>query len=674
MQKRIQKVLIANRGEIARRVIRTCRVMGISTVAIYSEADASMPHVREADEAVCVGPAPSAESYLVVDAVVAAAKKTGADAVHPGYGFLAENAAFADACFDADITFIGPSASAIRAMGSKKEAKAIVREIGVPVVPGYDGADQDPAVLAAKAKEVGFPVLFKAALGGGGKGMKLVREEAGLEDAIASARREAESSFGDGTLLVEKYIEGPRHVEVQILGDAHGNVIHLYERECSIQRRHQKVIEETPSPALNFDLRQKMGEAAVLVAQAIGYQNAGTVEFILAPDGSFYFLEVNTRLQVEHPVTECVTGLDLVEEQLRVARGERLRYIQDEVPFEGHAIEARIYAENPAKGFLPQSGRVIDWHVEPEEGLRVDAGVESGTDIGIHYDPMLAKIIVHAEDRATAIDKLDRALGQLSVLGLTTNREFLRRVLQHEAFRAGHLDTHFIDRHFPDVAEALSHTSAFVRRAAVAATMAGFERRRLANDLVPDVPRGYRNNAFARQWAAFDDGSEAGYRVDYLHDGGGRFRFHFDGEDVPATLLSYDDGELRFEWDGVRRSARVVVDDDTYYVQDLDGELTLPELPRFPEHGAEEIPGGCISPMPGKVVQLSVAKGDSVEAGQVLLVMEAMKMEHEVTAPDDGVVLELHVAEGEQVEADTLLAIVGPATVGPADGEPKSED
>ena len=398
----IQKILIANRGEIARRIMRTCRKMGIATVAVYSEADADMPFVAEADEAILLGPAPSTESYLRIDRVLEAAALTGSDAIHPGYGFLAENAAFAEACGDAGVIFIGPTPDAIRSMGSKREAKALVEKAGVPVIPGYDGSKQDPKVLAKEAVKVGFPVLLKASAGGGGKGMKLVREEAGLPDAIASAAREGQSSFGDGTLLVEKYIDDPRHVEIQILGDSHGNLIHLNERECSIQRRHEKIVEETPSPALDAALRTEMGEAAILCCKTIGYQNAGTVEFILAPDRNFYFLEVNTRLQVEHPVTEFVTGLDLVEEQILVAQGEALRLSQEAVRFEGAAIEVRLYAEDPAAGFLPQSGKIVDWDLPPAEGLRVDSGVEAGSEVSIHYDPMLAKIITSGESRPLA--------------------------------------------------------------------------------------------------------------------------------------------------------------------------------------------------------------------------------------------------------------------------------
>ena len=475
MTQPIHKVLIANRGEIARRIMRTCRAMGVETVAVYSDADAAMPFVREADEAVRLGPAPSRESYLVVERILEAAERTGADAIHPGYGFLAENADFAQAVADAGRVFIGPTPDAIRAMGSKKEAKALVAKAGVPVVPGYDGADQDPAVLAAKAKEIGFPVLLKASAGGGGKGMKRVDEAGQLEAAIESAKREAMSSFGDDVLLVEKYVERPRHVEIQIFGDAHGNVVHLFERECSIQRRHQKVLEESPSPALDEALRAKMGEAAVEAGKAIGYRNAGTVEFILGQDGSFYFLEVNTRLQVEHPVTEGVTGLDLVREQLRVAEGHPLSFTQGSLEMRGAALEARVYAEDPAGGFLPQSGPVIDWHLPELEGVRVDAGVESGSEVGIHYDPMLAKIITVGADRVEATRRMRRALRALSVQGLTTNRAFLLKVLEHPAYLEGAIHTHFIEEHAEALETGLSPQA--IAHAAVAATLAEHERR-----------------------------------------------------------------------------------------------------------------------------------------------------------------------------------------------------
>ena len=652
----IQKILVANRGEIARRIMRTCRKMGIATVAVFSDADAAMPFVAEADEAIRIGPAPSSESYLRIDKILEAAALTNADAIHPGYGFLAENAEFAEACGKAGVIFIGPRPDAIRSMGSKREAKALVEKAGVPVIPGYDGANQDPKVLAEEAMKIGFPVLLKASAGGGGKGMKLVRKESELSDAIASAAREGQSSFGDGTLLVEKYIEDPRHVEIQILGDSHGNLIHLNERECSIQRRHQKIIEETPSPALDATLRQQMGEAAVLCGKTIDYTNAGTVEFILAPDRSFYFLEVNTRLQVEHPVTECVTGLDLVEEQILVAQGEPLRTAQKDVRFEGAAIEVRLYAEDPAAGFLPQSGPVVDWHLPPAVGLRVDSGVESGSEVVIHYDPMLAKIITSAETRALALQRMRRALRSLSVQGVTCNREFLLRVLNHPAFIAGEIDTHFIDRHLQDqLGDAVAEPSE--QRAAMAAALAAQQQREKERVLVPGVPSGWRNNYHTPQWVEYGLGDRE-LRVEYRHLGEQRFTVWTGGEERDVQVIAWNPPELTLEEGSHRWHARIRFHADRTYVHSQDFSLALQRKPRFPDKSLEVPAGGCIAPMPGKVIELRVAEGDTVKAGQVLLIMEAMKMEHTVTAPQDGTIAQVSVVAGDQVDADALLVVV----------------
>ncbi len=654
--KSIQKILVANRGEIARRIMRTCRKMGIATVAVFSDADAAMPFVAEADEAIRLGPAPSAESYLRIDKMLEAAAVTKADAIHPGYGFLAENADFAEACGEAGVIFIGPTPDAIRSMGSKREAKALVDEAGVPVIPGYDGSNQDPEVLAQEAIKIGFPVLLKASAGGGGKGMKLVRKKSELPDAIASAAREGRSAFGDGTLLVEKYIEDPRHVEIQILGDSHGNLIHLNERECSIQRRHQKIIEESPSPALDSKLRRQMGEAAVLCGKAIGYQNAGTVEFILAPDGSFYFLEVNTRLQVEHPVTESVTGLDLVEEQILVAQGEVLRIEQEAVRFEGAALEVRVYAEDPAAGFLPQSGRVVDWHLPAADGLRVDSGIETGSVVGIHYDPMLAKIITSGESRQLAIQRMRRALRSLSVQGVTTNREFLLRVLDHPAFIAGEIDTHFIDRHLRDeLGEEASEISE--QRAAMAAALAEHQQREGERVLVPDVPSGWRNNYHTPQWVEYARG-DRDLRVEYRHLGAERFTVWTGEEERDVRVVSWEPPELTLEERSHRWRARIRFDGDRTYVHTDQFSIGLRRKPRFPDKSLEVPAGGCIAPMPGKVIELRVAEGDTVRAGQVLLIMEAMKMEHTVTAPQDGTVARVTVTAGDQVDADALLVLV----------------
>jgi acetyl-CoA carboxylase biotin carboxylase subunit len=656
--KTISKILVANRGEIALRIMRTCRRLGIGTVAVFSDADADMPFVRFADEAVRLGPAPAAESYLVIDKIIAAARRTGADAVHPGYGFLSENAAFARACAEAGITFIGPSPEVIHLLGSKKEAKHAAVKAGVPVVPGYNGDDQSTATLVARATEVGFPLLVKASAGGGGKGMRIVRAAAELEDAITRARSEAKSAFGDDTLILERYVERPRHVEIQILGDHHGHLVHLWERECSIQRRHQKVIEEAPSPALDDTLRATMGAAGVAVGTAVGYTSAGTVEFIVAPDGSFYFLEVNTRLQVEHPVTEAITGLDLVEQQIRIARGEPLAFAAAP-PIRGHAIEVRLYAEDADAGYLPTTGTVRDWYLPDLAGLRVDAGVETGSEVGIHYDPMLAKIIAHAATRRDAIAVLRSALAGASMAGLTTNRDHLHRVLGHPAFGAGELDTHFLDHHGAAL-RPVPPSPARIRAAAIAATVVAHHARR--GGPLPHVEPGWRNVPFADQTVTYSLG-ERTIEVGYRNLGAGQLAVTVDGEasvvrGVAVRELSPAIREVGFEDDGHRVRRRVVSDGPRWTV---DG-LVLVEAPRFPDAAVATVAGGLIAPMPGKVVQVLVEAGQAVVAGATLLVLEAMKMEHTVRAPEDGVVSALHVAAGDQVDADQLLAVVSPAT------------
>ncbi len=655
----IRKLLIANRGEIARRIQRTCRRLGIATVAVFSDADADALFVREADEAVRIGPAASRESYLVIEKLLAAAKLTGADAIHPGYGFLSERAEFAEACEAAGLTFIGPTPSAIRSMGLKREAKLLAAAAGVPVVPGYGGEEQDDAVLAQKAREVGFPLLLKASAGGGGKGMRIVREERDLVAGIEGARREALAAFGDGTLIVERYVSSPRHVEIQILGDAHGNLVHLFERECSIQRRHQKIIEESPSPALTPELRAKMGEAAVRVGKAIGYRSAGTVEFILGGD-EFFFLEVNTRLQVEHPVTELVTGVDLVEEQIRVARGEPLGYSQESLRQRGHAIEVRLYAEDSGAGFLPQAGTLADFFVPLEEGVRLDTGVESGDEVSIHYDPMIAKVIAHGATRAEAIRRLARTLERTSVQGLASNRALLIRVLEHPAFAAGALDTHFLDTHF---AGALGEP-AYPRRdrlAAIAAMLVTHEEHAASRAVIPGVPNGYRNNFSIAQTVAYALGEQT-LMVAYRHRGKGRFDVALDGAaSARVRLVSWAAPTLVLEdHDGHRHTLRVVVDEarGQFFVHGTYGSTALVEQPRFPEPGAEQIAGGCVAPMPGKIIKVLVTEGQAVTKGTVLVILEAMKMEHSVAASEDGVVTKIAVSEGEQVDSAQVLAVL----------------
>ncbi len=660
----IKKLLIANRGEIAVRIMQTCESLGIATVAVFSDADADAPFVRRADEAVRLGPAPSAESYLAVDKILEAAKRTGADAIHPGFGFLGENAAFAEAVREAGMIFVGPSPDAIRAMGSKREAKRIAQEAGVPVIPGYDGEAQDTATLAAEARAVGLPVLIKASAGGGGKGMRVVRDEAQLEAAVDGARREGESSFGDGTLLIEKYIERPRHVELQIFGDEHGHLVHLWERECSIQRRHQKIIEECPSPAVDRELREQMGAAAVKLGQAIGYSNAGTVEMILAPDGQFYFLEVNTRLQVEHPVTEAVSDLDLVELQIRVARGEPLPLDQEMVDtlMSGWAIECRIYAEDPRQGFLPQSGTVLEWAPPSAEWLRIDTGVERGSEVSIHYDPMIAKVIAWGVDRGQAIDRLRWALTRLAVQGLRTNRELLIQLLDHPAFWEGELSTHFIDEHMSEVLAAPPSVDA-LRDAAWAVTLHGHVERAAARRVLPSLRTGFRNSRYAEEAVRYTHGEQE-VSVTYVDLGGGRFRvgFALDGSE-PHTdevrLVSVEGACVTLQDSvGHRRTVRVVSDGLRHFAMVGAQDVMLAEEPRFPDRSAESAADGAFVPMPGKIVKVLVSEGQEVTTGQTLVIMEAMKMEHSIGAPHDGVVAEVRVAEGQQVSEGHVVVVV----------------
>jgi acetyl/propionyl-CoA carboxylase alpha subunit len=652
--------MVANRGEIARRVFRSCKKLGIETVAVFSDPDRDLPFVREADVAVRLGPAAASESYLNVPKLLDAAKRAGADAIHPGYGFLAENAAFAQACEDAGLVWVGPTPASISAMGKKREAKEIARNAGVPVIPGYDGADQDPKVLAREAERVGFPVLLKPSAGGGGKGMRIVRQASELEAAIAGSKREAQSSFGDDTLLVEKYVERPRHIEIQILGDQHGNLAHLYERECSVQRRHQKIVEESPSTAVSEELREKIGNAALALGKAIAYESAGTVEFILAPDGAFYFLEVNTRIQVEHPVTEeLLGGIDLVEEQIRVACGEVRKLAS--LPRSGAVIEVRLYAEDPASGFLPQSGRLSDYWFDPSDDVRIESGVERGSEVSIHYDPMLAKIIARGRDRTEAIRKLRSALVHASVQGLATNRDFLIAVLDDEDFRAGATHTHFVDDRFgawtPPV------PSGSVERAAIATAL--YEHTLRAADLIG--PKGSAGFRFDRR-----SGKTTAQRAEYLVNGGeiaveyrplGGGEFDARAGDAPFERVSFTAvaPDLRLELGGVLRRFRISRAADAFHLHSIDGDVKLTEKPRLVAPGADRKKGGLVAPMPGKIVGVRVKEGDSVAEGQPLVVLEAMKMEHTVVATHAGIVERVLVVAGDQVEAAVVLVVLAVA-------------
>ena len=650
------KILIANRGEIACRVIKTARRMGIKTVAVYSEADANARHVRLADEAVLIGPAPARESYLVIERIIAAAQQTGAQAIHPGYGFLAENEDFCDACERAGIVFIGPPVAAIRAMGSKSEAKKLMEAAGVPLTPGYHGDDQDAAVLHAQADAIGYPVLIKAAAGGGGKGMRLVERSEDFADLLASCQREARSSFGNDHVLVEKYITRPRHIEIQVFGDTHGNVVYLFERDCSVQRRHQKVLEEAPAPGMTVERRQAMGKAAVDAARAVGYVGAGTVEFIANQDGSFYFMEMNTRLQVEHPVTEMITGQDLVEWQLRVAAGEKLPLAQEQLQIRGHALEARIYAEDPAKGFLPSTGRLVHL-APPAEGLhvRVDTGVEEGDEISPHYDPMIAKLIVWDINRDRALARMLQALADYRVVGVANNIDFLSRLTACPSFANADLDTGLIEREraylfadtsaVPDEVWAVAALAELLREGERAAETA----RRHADPLSPWHARdGWRVNVRARRQLVFRSG-EAQREIGIEYRRGG-YDLSVDGRCIEASGELNPRGLLRVELDGRRMDATVIVGAEKRAVFFQGRAWTLicvdPLLHSGEGGGAE---GGLLAPMPGKVIALVAAEGAHVEKGAPLLILEAMKMEHTITAPAAGRVKSFRFAVGDQV-------------------------
>ncbi len=654
----MRRLLIANRGEIARRIQRTCREMGIATVAVYSEADREAPFVGEADVAVPIGGAAPADSYLRIEALLDAARRAGADAVHPGYGFLSERAAFAEACRGAGLVFVGPPPEAIAAMGSKLEAKRRMARAGVPLLPSREvGPGAAPAALAELAAEVGLPLLVKASAGGGGKGMRIVRDAAELPEAVAAAGREALSAFGDGTLYLERYLEGARHVEVQIFGDAHGQLIHLYERECSIQRRHQKIVEEAPSPALEPALREAICKAAVAAGEAIGYQNAGTVEFMLAASGEFHFLEVNTRLQVEHPVTECATGLDLVRLQLEVARGAALPAQADVPPLRGHAIEARLYAEDPERDFAPSTGRLHRIRFPVGPGLRLDSGVESGSEVSVHYDPMLAKAIAWAPTRGEAATKLADALARTQIHGPRTNRDLRVRILRHPEFLEGRTDTHFLERHAPAALGAPLCDAAGERVHALAAALALQAERRGAARVLGSLPSGWRNVPSEDQLQQLE--GRAGRIAVAYSVGRDGLRAQVGGEPVPGLRVHACSAcEVDLETAGLRRRIAVERVGERVFLDSELGASELRALPRFAVPEAELSAGSLVAPMPGTVREVRVAVGDRVARGDVLLVLEAMKMETPIRAPAAGRVAELRASAGQQVEAGALLAVI----------------
>jgi len=667
------KILIANRGEIACRVAATARRMGIQTVAVYSEADANAKHVAVCDEAVLIGPAPAKESYLCGDKIIAVALATGAQAIHPGYGFLSENADFADACATAGLVFIGPPASAMRAMGSKSAAKSLMEKANVPLVPGYHGENQDADFLHTQADKIGYPVLLKASAGGGGKGMRVIGNSADFKAALASCKREAISSFGDDKVLAEKYLSRPRHIEIQVFADTLGNCIYLFERDCSVQRRHQKVLEEAPAPGMPAERRAAMGEAAVAAAKAVGYVGAGTVEFIANQDGSFYFMEMNTRLQVEHPVTEMITGTDLVEWQLRVAFGEPLPKKQHELAIHGHAIEARIYAENPEKGFLPSIGTLRHMQSPPAvtfelggtvapAAVRIDSGVREGDAISPFYDPMIAKLIVWGADRRVALARMAQALADYQIVGLASNIAFLKRLVEGQAFASADLDTGLIERNHdalfpalqaaPDTALALASVGLLLKEKAAAETQSANRADPWGNAL------GWRLNStlgrslsFGDEFIQAGDGKAYAARIAYQNDG-----WLFNSQ--PLTLTARQGNELHIKLGEHAVHGTVLRDGEQFHVFSKGLHHTLHYSDPMAHAGETEAEGGRLTaPMPGKVVAVLVNQGQDVKKGEPLVIMEAMKMEHTIAAPHDGLVEEVLYAVGDQVaDGAPLLA------------------
>ncbi|MCG8493140.1 MAG: acetyl/propionyl/methylcrotonyl-CoA carboxylase subunit alpha [Sneathiellales bacterium] len=645
----LSKILIANRGEIACRVIRTAHDMGYETVAVYSDADRNAPHVKLASEAIAIGPAAVGESYLKIENILAAIDASGADAVHPGYGFLSENAGFAEALKEKGITFIGPSPSAIHLMGNKAEAKRRMIDAGVPCIPGYEGEDQSDDHFIRAAEKIGFPVMVKAAAGGGGRGMRLVKKPEKLEKALATARSEAENAFGSGELILEKAVIEPRHIEIQVFADNHGNVVHLGERDCSIQRRHQKVVEEAPSPAVSEELRQKMGAAAVAAAEAIDYSGAGTVEFLLSQDGSFYFLEMNTRLQVEHPVTECITGLDLVDWQIRVARNEKLPKSQEEITLNGHAIETRLYAEDPYKNFLPKVGTLLKW--EPARGAnrRNDHGLEDGFEVTPHYDAMIAKVITWGDTREDARQRMIHALGLTVDLGLVTNRQFLIDCVAHETFREGGATTAFIDTHFPK--SALKRPEPSSEDLIIAAALQFLNTQ---HNLGSSTDGWDSSDAVMTPLVLKVEDDKSVYSVKQLAKN--RLQITFGGESSDVEIFDLENSRVSYALNGYRKNARYAFDGpklhlSTGSIQFACEEITL--APAGADGGAGD--GRIVAPMNGRVISIMVKEGDTVSKGQTVAILEAMKMEHEITAKSDGTVKSVGARADDQVATRALL-------------------
>ncbi|MDF1642762.1 MAG: acetyl/propionyl/methylcrotonyl-CoA carboxylase subunit alpha [Pseudomonadales bacterium] len=655
------KILIANRGEIAVRVIQTAKKLGYRTVAVYSEADAGARHVLEADQSVCIGPAPVGQSYLVIDKIIEACKLSGADAVHPGYGFLSENTDFVAACEKENITFIGPPAAAVELMGSKRLSKIAMQEAGVPTIPGYEGADQSDEVLIAEAKKIGFPVMVKASAGGGGRGMRLVFEESELATQIVSARTEAENSFGSGELIIEKAVIEPHHVEIQVFADKHGNCVHLGERDCSVQRRHQKVVEESPSPVVNEALRAKMGSTAVDAAKSCNYVGAGTVEFLVDHNGDYYFLEMNTRLQVEHPVTEMVTGLDLVDWQIRVAAGETLPLEQGQVQFNGHSIEVRIYAEDPAQNFMPQTGPVLYWNTPEQEGVRFDHGIVQGNAISPFYDPMVAKVISYGSNRDDARRRLIAAVEDTSLLGVNTNKSFLAAILGHPVFAAGTASTAFIEKHFADD-PSLSAVAPGLFELGLAAIITYVESGKAVSH--SDQYMGWRTANRQPSHYSFSVADENYAVVLTTEDQkpNGLVYTVTVGDDIAVfSDVSISDNRCQYQLNRVNNSITFIRTDEAVYLDAARGNIRVADVTLAPPASEDAAgQGKVIAPLDGSVMTVNVKVGDRVEKDDVMVLLDAMKMEHQLRSDVNGTVTAVSVKGGDQVKIRQLLVEVQP--------------
>lgn len=653
----IKKILIANRGEIALRISKTAHSMGISVVNVFSDADAETMFMNMAEEAIAIGGNTPAESYLNQDKIIAAAKRAGADAIHPGYGFLSENASFAKRCADEGIIFIGPSVAAIDQMGSKIRAKELLQKHGVPVIKGYNGSDQTVERLLYEAQEIGMPLLVKASAGGGGKGMRIVRETSELRAAIEGAKREALAAFGDDSVLLEKYFDQAKHIEVQIIGDNYGKVLHLFERECSVQRRFQKIIEEAPSPSINAQTRRQICAAALKAAKAIGYRSAGTVEFILDSEGDFYFLEVNTRLQVEHPVTEEITGLDIVRMQIEVAQGLPISIEQDDIEILGHAIEARLYAEDPSQDFRPASGKILFWSEARVPDIRYESGVDTDSVVSTFYDPMIAKVIASAPNRMEAAARLRKAIGELCCLGITTNRSFLIELLRNPDFLSANIDTKYVDRNLPLLIAVGAPDEDLLARYAIAIVLFRWKKRQESReDILKSLPSGWRNSRYKWQEESLEMGNEAIYPIEYQVIDDKNIAVRLLDKEYAVRIAETGDNHIALLIDGYKNTYDIAFVEEQYFIQSTEQPgIRVNIVPRFPETIKEAVKGGYITPMPGEIVKVCVKQGDMVSVNDPLLVLSSMKMENTIYAQENGVVAEVYVSEKMLVEADTLL-------------------